>query len=46
MPLVGPVLKRNLIARWCDAVRLGVEAGLDLPRAIEAGGRRRRVTRD
>jgi len=35
MPLIGPVLKRNLIARWCDAVRLGVEAGLDLPRAIE-----------
>jgi type IV pilus assembly protein PilC len=34
LPLVGPVLKRNLIARWCDAVRLGVLAGLDLPRAI------------
>src|SRR5687767_4652775 len=28
MPLIGPVLKRNLVARWCDAVRLGVEAGL------------------
>ncbi|MEA2736605.1 MAG: type pilus assembly protein PilC [Humisphaera sp.] len=35
MPLIGPVLRRNLIARWCDAVRIGVEAGLDLPRAIE-----------
>lgn len=33
-PLVGPVLRRNLIARWCDALRLGVDAGLDLPRAI------------
>jgi type II secretory pathway component PulF len=38
MPLVGPVLRRNLIARWCDAVRLGVDAGLDLPRAIELAG--------
>ena len=38
MPLVGPVIKRNMIARWCDAVRLGVEAGLDLPRAIELAG--------
>lgn len=34
MPLLGPVLRRNRVARWCDAVRLGVEAGLDLPRAI------------
>jgi type II secretory pathway component PulF len=33
-PLVGPVLRRNMIARWCDALRLGVDAGLDLPRAI------------
>ena len=38
LPLIGPVLRRNLIARWCDAVRLGVEAGLDLPRAIELAG--------
>jgi len=35
MPLIGPVIRRNMIARWCDATRLGVEAGLDLPRAIE-----------
>jgi type II secretory pathway component PulF len=34
LPLVGPVLRRNMIARWCDALRLGVDAGLDLPRAI------------
>lgn len=34
LPLVGPVLRRNLVARWCDAVRLGVEAGMDLPRAM------------
>jgi type IV pilus assembly protein PilC len=38
MPLVGPVLRRNLVARWCDAVRLGVVAGLDLPRAVELAG--------
>jgi type IV pilus assembly protein PilC len=35
MPLVGPVLRSNLIARWCDAARIGVEAGLDLPASIE-----------
>ena len=49
MPLVGPVIKRNMIARWCDAVRLGVEAGLDLPRAIEMAGEAvasPRLTRD
>jgi type IV pilus assembly protein PilC len=34
LPLIGPVLKRNMVARWCDAVRLGAQAGLDLPRAI------------
>jgi type II secretory pathway component PulF len=38
LPLIGSVLKRNLVARWCDAVRLGVQAGLDLPRAIELAG--------
>ena len=38
IPLIGPVLRRNLIARWCDAVRLGVQAGLDLPRAIALAG--------
>ena len=37
-PLVGPVLRRNMIARWCDALRLGVDAGFDLPRAIALAG--------
>ncbi len=37
-PLVGSVLRRNMIARWCDALRLGVEGGLDLPRAIALAG--------
>jgi type IV pilus assembly protein PilC len=34
MPLIGAVLRRNLISRWCHAVALAVEAGLDLPAAI------------
>ena len=25
------MLKRNLIARWCDALHVGIQAGLDLP---------------
>ena len=35
LPLIGPILRANLAARWCDAVRIGVRAGLDLPRAID-----------
>jgi type II secretory pathway component PulF len=35
LPLLGPALRRNTLARWCDALRLGVEAGLDLPAAID-----------
>jgi type IV pilus assembly protein PilC len=38
LPLVGPVLRLNLIARWCDGLRLGVAAGLDLPAAIALAG--------
>ena len=34
-PLIGPVLRANLVARWCDAAKVGVDAGLDLPAAIE-----------
>jgi len=37
-PLIGPVLRANMIARWCDAVRLGVQSGMDLPAAIELAG--------
>lgn len=35
VPLLGAILRANLIARWVDALRLGVESGLDLPRAME-----------
>lgn len=38
LPLIGPVLKRNLLAGWCNAVKMGVEAGLDLPAAIQLAG--------
>jgi type IV pilus assembly protein PilC len=34
MPLIGPVMKRNLVARWVDALRIGIVAGMDLPGAI------------
>jgi type II secretory pathway component PulF len=35
LPLIGPILRNNLLARWCDALAVAVNAGLDLPRAIE-----------
>jgi type IV pilus assembly protein PilC len=38
LPLIGSVLWRNMVARWCDAARLAIQAGLDLPRAIELAG--------
>ena len=38
MPLVGPVLRRNLVARWCNALRIGVAAGMDFPAAIAIAG--------
>ncbi len=38
LPLIGPVLRHGLIARWCDTVRLCVEGGLDLPRAMDLAG--------
>jgi type II secretory pathway component PulF len=49
LPLVGPVLKNNLLARWCDAVKIGVDAGLDLPAAMALAGdatRSRRLIKD
>jgi type IV pilus assembly protein PilC len=35
LPLVGPLLRRNLIARWCDAMKLAVQSGMDLPAAVQ-----------
>jgi type IV pilus assembly protein PilC len=37
LPLIGPVLKRSVISRWCDAVKLGVVGGMDLPAAMRTG---------
>lgn len=34
LPLLGPVLKKNLLARWLDAMHIAVAAGLDLPASI------------
>lgn len=34
MPLIGPVLKKNLLARWLDAMHIAAAAGLDLPASI------------
>ncbi len=38
IPVIGPAVWRNLLARWCDALKLGVQAGLDLPAAITLAG--------
>jgi type II secretory pathway component PulF len=38
MPLIGRVIRANLVARWTGALGLGVEAGLDLPRAVDLAG--------
>ena len=34
LPLIGPVLKCSLLARWCDAMGLAVASGIDLPAAL------------
>lgn len=38
LPLVGPILRDNLLARWCDAARIAVDAGMDLPSALSMAG--------
>jgi type II secretory pathway component PulF len=35
LPLIGRALRLNLLARWCDALRLAVVAGLDLPTSLK-----------
>ncbi len=35
IPVLGPTLRAGFVARWCDALRIGVVSGLDLPQAIE-----------
>lgn len=38
LPLIGPILRWNLLARWCDALYLSVDAGMDLPAALTLAG--------
>lgn len=38
VPLVGPVLRFNLIARWVDVMRIGILAGLEVSAAIKMAG--------
>jgi general secretion pathway protein F len=35
IPLIGRAVRASLVARWCDALRIGVSAGMPLPAAIE-----------
>ncbi len=39
LPVVGPVVRWNQVARWCDALHLAVDAGMDLPAALDLAGR-------
>ena len=39
LPVIGSILRKNLLARWCDVVKLGVDAGLDLPAALKLAGK-------
>jgi type IV pilus assembly protein PilC len=45
LPLVGPILRANLLARWCDAARIAVDAGMDLPTAFSLAGEATRSPR-
>ncbi len=35
VPVLGPTLRAGFVARWCDALRVGVVSGMDLPQAVE-----------
>jgi type IV pilus assembly protein PilC len=34
VPLIGPVMRRSLAARWCDLLRVSVASGMDLPEGM------------
>lgn len=38
LPLIGPLLRHNAYARWCNALLLGIESGLPMPQATELAG--------
>lgn len=39
LPLFGPPLRSSMVARWCDAMHIGVAAGLDLPDSLSLASR-------
>lgn len=39
LPLLGPILRRSALARWCDVLHIAADAGVDLPQAITLAGR-------
>ncbi len=38
IPLLSGVIARNLAARWCDAMYLGLDAGIDLTASLNLAG--------
>jgi type II secretory pathway component PulF len=38
LPLIGPILRCNILAGWCAALHLGVEAQMELPAALILAG--------
>ncbi len=35
LPLIGRIVQKARLARWCDAMRLGIDAGIDLPGSLD-----------
>lgn len=38
LPILGRVLRASRVARWCDALRVALDAGLPLPEALRTAG--------
>ncbi len=38
IPLIGPILRRSVVAGWCDAVLVAVGASMDLPASVALAG--------
>lgn len=38
IPVLGAAVRWSLVSRWCDAMRMGVDAGLTLPAALTLAG--------
>lgn len=35
VPMIGAVMRRHVVSRWCDGVAMGVNASMDLPQAMQ-----------